>query len=118
MMHRADYSIGEGLNGLPLHSEGQLIAAGNCLDGDVVLCDTSCKQLFLSTRDERVNDFRVPSGMDNRDTKSRTYSVQSTMVSFGDFEGQVDLPSWVCAAPGPLMDAIVNREVEYKRTWG
>lgn len=60
----------KGFGGLPLDSDGQLPGARAGLDNNVRLLDTSGQQLGLGSGHERLDDGRVPTGVDDANAQA------------------------------------------------
>jgi hypothetical protein len=101
---------------LPLHSKRQFVAAGYRLNSDILLSHSASQQALLGSSYELINDSRVPSGMNDSHTQARSYSrlelarvifpSEASVATCG--EACVFVPSWLWAAPGPLMGDIVE----------
>jgi len=70
-------SISEAGHGVPLAGHRQFPAAGNTLDHDVGLLDTSLEELLSRALDQRGDQRHVPARVDDGDTEGRAYKVLS-----------------------------------------
>jgi len=85
----------------PLDSKRQFIAARHTLHDNILFCHTGSKKTFASTGQERIDNDRIPSRMDNANSEPRTFD----RLTF-----DLDSELWICMDMDMDMAAVLTAE--------